>query len=349
MIYLEDLNFRNHPNKLKYQVIVESIISNIENGTIKNLEVLPSINEFSKTYSISRDTVEKAYKILKRRNFIASRRGKNTFVTSKENQGIFKILFIVSELNSYNLKTFNAFVDRIGKDHQVKLEIYNGEEEKLLNILIKYQFKDFYYLLIPDFNRKNTENQFLLKEIQKNLNKIPRKKIIFLENNDYFGNGNFQQIYQDFEKDIYEVLQNEFKVISKYSKLILQIPKTFDTHSRYFKIQNGFKRFCNDFSLDFEIKYSISDKQKIEEDNLYIVVEDDDLVKIIDLFYSKNVEMGTDAGLISYNDSSLKRLLGISVFSMDFEQIGLLASDMIKNDKTLMLRNSCKLISRKSL
>ena len=61
MIYLKDLDFKQHPNKLKYELIVESLINNIEKGNIKNNDVLPSINEFSKTYCVSKDTVEKAY------------------------------------------------------------------------------------------------------------------------------------------------------------------------------------------------------------------------------------------------------------------------------------------------
>lgn len=55
-----------------YQQIVDSIINNISNGNIKLNDKLPSINSISEDFYLSRDTVEKAYSILKDRNIIVS-------------------------------------------------------------------------------------------------------------------------------------------------------------------------------------------------------------------------------------------------------------------------------------
>ena len=65
----------------KYQQIVNSIISNISNGTLEIDQKLPSINNLSEEFYLSRDTVEKAYSILKDRKIIRSIRGKGSYIS----------------------------------------------------------------------------------------------------------------------------------------------------------------------------------------------------------------------------------------------------------------------------
>jgi DNA-binding transcriptional regulator YhcF (GntR family) len=65
----------------KYKQIVDSIILNISNGNLKIDQKIPSINMFSEEFYISRDTVEKAYNILKDRKVISSIRGKGYYIT----------------------------------------------------------------------------------------------------------------------------------------------------------------------------------------------------------------------------------------------------------------------------
>ena len=49
----------------KYQQLANSILKAIEDGKLQADDVLPSINELSFQFEISRDTAEKGYKYLK--------------------------------------------------------------------------------------------------------------------------------------------------------------------------------------------------------------------------------------------------------------------------------------------
>ena len=49
----------------KYQQLANSILNAIEKRKLQVDDVLPSINELSSEFEISRDTVEKGYKYLK--------------------------------------------------------------------------------------------------------------------------------------------------------------------------------------------------------------------------------------------------------------------------------------------
>ena len=65
----------------KYKQIVDSIVHNITIGNLHINQKIPSINKFSEEFYISRDTVEKAYNILKKRKVITSIKGKGFYIT----------------------------------------------------------------------------------------------------------------------------------------------------------------------------------------------------------------------------------------------------------------------------
>ena len=61
--------------------------------------------------------------------------------------------------------------------------------------------------------------------------------------------------------------------------------------------------------------------------------EEDDLINLIKQIKYKDFILGTDIGIISYNDTPLKALLDISVLSTDFKKMGEKVSYMILNSE----------------
>ena len=55
-----------------YKQIANSVISDIAKGVIEKDFQMPSINKVNKHYSIARDTVERAYKELKKNGYLIS-------------------------------------------------------------------------------------------------------------------------------------------------------------------------------------------------------------------------------------------------------------------------------------
>ncbi len=103
-----------------YQQIVDSIINNISNGNIVLNEKLPSINTISEDFYLSRDTVEKAYSILKERNIIVSIPRRGYYVSKIETTHKLKILFLVNKLSSYKMRIYNSFFN-IDVGHYINL------------------------------------------------------------------------------------------------------------------------------------------------------------------------------------------------------------------------------------
>ena len=99
----------------KYLQLANCIIKAIAEGILKQNDVLPSINELSFEFEISRDTAEKGYKYLKKQGILGSVPGKGYFIRSTEvsqslkifllfNKFILIILFIEDYFCNKNLK-----------------------------------------------------------------------------------------------------------------------------------------------------------------------------------------------------------------------------------------------------
>jgi DNA-binding LacI/PurR family transcriptional regulator len=88
----------------------------------------------------------------------------------------------------------------------------------------------------------------------------------------------------------------------------------------------------------------------VNSGELYILVDDKDLVRMIKLCKSKQLVPGKDVGIISYNDSPFKEIIegGITTISTDFNQMGQSVIEMIFDNKTRHLENPSKLIHRNS-
>ena len=62
---------------------------------------------------------------------------------------------------------------------------------------------------------------------------------------------------------------------------------------------------------------------------------DDDLVTLIERLISEKFEIGKTVGVISYNETPLKKIIlnGITTISTDFQLMGAKAAEMILNNK----------------
>jgi DNA-binding LacI/PurR family transcriptional regulator len=93
----------------------------------------------------------------------------------------------------------------------------------------------------------------------------------------------------------------------------------------------GFRKFCVEHKLDFEIIDEIFDDIILKAHDLFITIEESDLVNLVNRIREDEFEIGKDIGVISYNDTPLKELLGITCISTDFKAIGETAANMIIN------------------
>ena len=112
----------------------------------------------------------------------------------------------------------------------------------------------------------------------------------------------------------------------------------------------GFKKFCRDFGFKHTVYAEFNDR-KINKGEVYIIPDDRDLVKVIEKSKLQNLILGVDFGIISYNETPLKKVVenGITTISTDFVEMGKILARMILNEKKEQIENKSTLIIRHSL
>ena len=209
------LDIDENSRKPKYVQIVDSVTNNISLGNFSMDDKMPSINMLSEEFYLSRDTVEKAYKILKERKVITAVRGKGFYIARTNLISKTNILFLVNKLSSYKLQIYNAFNRNIGANSYTDLQIYHCDETLFLNLLEKNKGAYNYYVIMLHFKSDDFKHISAPEKILQAINKIPKEKLIMLDNLNKKINGKIVKVYQDFENDIYESLIEGYKKIVK--------------------------------------------------------------------------------------------------------------------------------------
>ncbi|TDI70465.1 MAG: GntR family transcriptional regulator [Bacteroidetes bacterium] len=342
------IDIDENSRKPKYIQIVDSVTHNITQGNFVMDQKMPSINMLSEEFYLSRDTVEKAYKILKERKIINSVRGKGFYIARTHLISKINILFLINKLSSYKLQIYNAFNRSIGANTHTDLQIYHCDESLFLNLLEKNIGAYDYYIIMSHFKSDAFKHISAPENVVQAIKKIPKEKLIMLDNLNEKIDGKIVKIYQDYENDIYNALIEGFKKIVKYKKLVLVYPdKSVYPYPK--RIVNGFRKFCIEKSLDFEIIDEIYDDMILKNGDLFITIVEDDLVNLIHQIRENEFEIGKDIGVLSYNDTPLKDLLGISVISTDFKIMGETAAQMILNKEKGSIKNPFNFIDRESM
>lgn len=332
----------------KYKQIVDAIIYNISSGNLEIDDKIPSINMFSEEYLLSRDTVEKAYNILKDRKVIISIRGKGYYIARTKLISKVNVLFLINKLSSYKMRIYNSFINGMNATSHTDLHIYHCDEDLFLNLLDKNRGAYDYYIIMPHFKTEQLKHASFTEQVVKAINRIPKEKLIIMDNRIPEIKGTFVEIYQDFENDIYDALQKGLKKIAKYDKLVIAYPES-SVYPYPKRILHGFRKFCVEHNIAFEVINEIYDDMILKKGDLFITIGESDLVNLVNQIRDKEFVLGNDIGVISYNDTPLKELLGITCISTDFKIMGVMAATMILEKEKGSVKNPFNFIDRNSI
>lgn len=329
------INVQNNQGVPKYKQIIFSIEKAIENGKLKKDERLPSINKVCLEFSLSRDTVLQAYEELKKRGIIYAILGKGYYIKSVEITIKQKIFLLFDELNIFKEDLYNSFLKNIGKDAQVDIYFHHFNTEVFKKLINESNGHYTKYIIMPT----NLTQAATLIQI------LPTKDVFILDQTNPELKS-YAAVFQNHKKDIYDALTKGELHLSKYEKLILIFPDSREPIG----MKEGFENFCQDFSFKFEIIAEFSDRE-IQTGEVYIIPSDRDLVQVLEKSKLQNFILGSDFGIISYNETPLKKVVanGITTISSNFEAMGKILAEMILKGKKEQIENKSALILRKSL
>ena len=304
----------------KYLQLTNSIIKGIEAGVIGKDEQLPSINDLSYELDISRDTAEKAYRHLKSLGIIGSVPGKGYFIAKTDFIQTYRIFLLFNKLSAHKKIIYDSLVKTLGAKAAIDFYIYNNDFGSFKKLLSDHSDGYTHYVIIPHFLEGGDTAHELI-------NTLKGANLILLDKKIAGITRSFGAVYENFEKDIFNALVQALPQLEKYQTIKIIFPAY-----TYFpdEILQGFYSFCREYAYNYVVVRNIKN-ESIQKGEVYINLMEDDLVVLLDKIRETNFRVGEDVGIISYNETPLKRFIlnGITTISTNFAAMGETTAQMI--------------------
>ena len=198
-----------------YKQLINSVETAIHNGEYRYGDLLPSMNELSLQLGISKETVKKAYSLMRDRGVISATQGKGFYVSSENSGQNPKILVLFDKLSTYKQVLFSSFSSTIGTRGEITIRLHNQQID-LLEYYIDENLDQFdYYVVTPHFPLDESTQRRAVKALMR----IPNRKLILLDRCLDSLPGNYGVVYQDFTNDVYEGLMQALKKLRKQNRL----------------------------------------------------------------------------------------------------------------------------------
>ena len=323
----------NHQSDIpKYQQIVDVINNAIGKNILKKGGVLPSVNRICKINQLSRDTVFKAYSILKENGVIESVPNKGYYVANETK----KVLLLLDTFKAYKEVLYHSFINNLPENiiTDVQFHHYNIDNFKTI---INNSIGKYYKYIVMNFDDAN------VPEI---ISKISNDKLLLIDWNVHSSIEN-NYLFQDFGKSFSKSLEGATELFRKYKEIHFLYP-SFTNHPM--ETITFFKKYCKAFNFNFKIILD-SKKFNIKKNIAYISVSDRMLGLFLEQCRNENFEPGVEVGFLSYNETPMKKFIykGISVISTNFNELGTKAAEFITKEKPMQSYIETQLIIRESL
>jgi len=312
-------NINESAGQTKLQQLVNSIAEAISAGKLKEGDVLPSVNQLSNESGFSRDTVFKAYNILKRRNLVESAPQKGYFVANESQ----KIFMLLDDFSAFKEQLYQSFRQNLPNSFSVDL-LFHHYNEEVFHQLIENSIGRYSIYIIMNIDHKS---------VDKVLDKIDSNKLLILDMGKP-ANGKMNYLTQDFNLLVKQSLEQGVESFKRYNELVLVYEENSTPHP--VETVSAVRSFCNKHKILFR-KIKRLTGSEVEKGKAYFVISESDLVTVIKTCRERSYRLGEDVGVISYNDTPMKQVVGggISVISTNFEMMGTLAADFVKNKQPI--------------
>jgi DNA-binding transcriptional regulator YhcF (GntR family) len=318
-----------------YKQIVQSISRNIDNGVLVKDDMLPSVNQISAEFSLARGSVFTAYNELRSSGIIDSIPGKGYYVLSTETRQKKKIFLLFSTFTPYKEILYNALLQHLPETCALDIYFHHHSIRMFENLIREQSAYYNTYVIMPEVN----DNTAAI------LAKLDHKHTFLLDVGLKEYRDEYPGVYQNFEKDIFSILIDSEQLVRKYKRLILLFPEGLRTRD----IISGFQKFSKRKIIPTEVRSTVKGEE-IQKGDAFIVIDDNNLVDIIQCARKGDWQLGKDIGVISYNETPLKSVMGngITTITTDFTAMGKAMAEMVVSGKREVVENPFVIIDRKS-
>lgn len=323
-------------NLLKYERIIEELKEAVRRSVYRLGQPVPSITAVARELGCSRETVVKAYDILKKEGVLDAHPGKGFFVACEKIADCPKVFLLLNNLTPYMEVLYGAFLGALtGK--------------AVVDVFFHHNRIDLFERFVRDYRRKYTS--FIIKpfahpEIEDTLATLDAERLLILDRREGITPSR-SFIAQDFRNDFLTSLREGESRFRKYQKLILVFSPR-QTHPAV--CVEVFEQFLKESGMQGGVAGSIG-AVAVESGTAYITLTDEDLVEVLRGCRNKGLTPGRETGVVSYNDTPLKEFVGggVTVISADFARMGREAAEFALTRTPVRHTEQARLILRSSL
>lgn len=325
-----------------YRQFMDYIIGRIRSGDFPQGEALPSIHAMVIRTGISRETVVKGYAELCREGVLVSRKGKGYFVKDSYLTGILSVMVLMDKMSTHQQRILDGFIAMVHQKAEITIRMHYQNVDWLSQALDAALDRYDWYLLFPHFPRDIVTQETVAKLIAK----IPPQKLILADHLPSCAAPESGAVFQSISTDVPRVLKSVIADIRKYRRLLF-IPLSTSLYGE--QTSESIRQFGKDESVDIRILDEIP--EKVQNGDLFFVSGsrlDFKLSQLLRTIANSGLVLGKEVGLICYNDSPLAEFIfgGITTLSVDFEQMGRIAGQMVLDARPDRVQCYASLIRR---
>lgn len=290
----------------KIQSLLEAIRDAIATGRLRSGDILPSVNEMSRMSGFSRDTVVKAYQILKQQSVILSTPAKGFYVSGKS----FRVFMLLDDFSAFKEQLYRSFRDHLPQEYSVDL-LFHHYNSTVFEQLVQSAVGRYSMYVIMNISTK---------QMHPVLTKIDPNKLLILDMG-CSRETRYNYILQNFDTSVISCLESENERLKKYNQLNYIYSSERTPHPP--ETTGALKTFCRNNGMSFKVMPDLM-MTKMVPGQLFFVITENDLVHVLKGCRENGLSLGTDIGIIAYNDTPMKEIAGngITVISTDFAEMG---------------------------
>jgi len=320
----------------KKEKIVEGVNACILEDDYGHGDFLPSVNEMANELGFARETVVQAYRVLKDRGILDSKQGVGYFVSNVDTQQQLSVALVLYAFHAFQEKFYNTFRKHLGDNVQLDIYFHHNNTSIYETIISNIKGRYGMYVIAPIHDVKT---QLLLSA-------IPAQRLLLIDRYEDLGS-EYSFISQEFDHSTYEVLEQLKSAFAKFKEVVLFYRKGSDHPAG---IKTAFERFAKNNKLTYRIEQRY-EEGTIQKDRAYITISDIDLWDMLKDCKQQRLEIGSDVGVLSSNDSPVKEIVsgGITTFFADFEGMAKKAAAYVHDREEIQEFLRVQLWRRKSL
>lgn len=320
----------------KREQIVQGIINSLEQHVIRRGDTVPSVNKMIECLGFARQTIVNAYQELIEKGVLESKNRQGYFVASEESHQQLKVCLVIYAFDTFQETFYETFRKCLGEQFKVDVFFHHNNFDVFQQTINAVNAKYGAYVIAPI---ERPETAALLEQ-------LPAQKTLIVDR--YVSlDSSYSYIAQEFRESSYQVFVSLVNPIRRFKEFVFLF-KPFSAEPN--DILLSFQQFVADYHINGVVKNEY-ESGSIEKDKVYFTIHNLELWEMLKDVKSKGLKLGADVGILSHNDDHVKEIIfdGITTFSVDFAEMGVLAAEFVKHRKPIKLIMPTELFKRSSL